>query len=618
MTGTIVDEHQDPLIGATVSVKGTNEKTITDLEGNYIITTDEANPVLLVSYIGYQSKELRVSGDKADITLTPDAKSLNEVVVTALGIKRAQKALSYNVQQVSGEELATNKDANFINSLSGKVAGVNINASSSGAGSAAKVVLRGTRSIEQSSNVLYVIDGVPMINQGGEGSTEFGSGGVTEAIADINPDDIESMSVLTGAAAAALYGNKASNGAIVITTKKGKMGKIELTVSQTTEISSAFRMPEFQNRYGTGSSLNAQGAASYSWGKLLNDANRFGYDPKDDFLRNGVMSNESFTLSTGSEHNQTFLSASMLNSGGILPNNKYNRYNFTIRNTTSFLNDKMTLDLGASYIIQNDRNMTNQGVYANPLVTAYLFPRGNDFEDVKMFEYYDTQDKIYKQNWNGLISEMVGQNPYWVSYRNRRDNKKYRYMMSAGLTYKLLPWMSLSGRVRIDNANNKYEQKYYATTNQTLAGANGYYGLVKTDDKQTYADFIANIDKRWLQDRLSLAANIGVSISDIKQKIFGNEGNLRDDLIPNVFNVYQIDSAKETKTQSGYHDQTKSVFASVELGWASQYYLTLTARNDWPSMLAGPQSKKSSFFTLLSDCHGLRLRHLSCPRCSTT
>lgn len=264
VTGTIVDEHQDPLIGATVSVKGTNEKTITDLEGNYIITTDEANPVLLVSYIGYQSKELRVSGDKADITLTPDAKSLNEVVVTALGIKRAQKALSYNVQQVSGEELATNKDANFINSLSGKVAGVNINASSSGAGSAAKVVLRGTRSIEQSSNVLYVIDGVPMINQGGEGSTEFGSGGVTEAIADINPDDIESMSVLTGAAAAALYGNKASNGAIVITTKKGKVGKIELTVSQTTEISSAFRMPEFQNRYGTGSSLNEQGAASYS------------------------------------------------------------------------------------------------------------------------------------------------------------------------------------------------------------------------------------------------------------------------------------------------------------------------------------------------------------------
>jgi TonB-linked SusC/RagA family outer membrane protein len=467
VTGTIVDEHQDPLIGATVSVKGTNEKTITDLDGNYIITTDEANPVLLVSYIGYQSKELRVSGDKADITLTPDAKSLNEVVVTALGIKRAQKALSYNVQQVSGEELATNKDANFINSLSGKVAGVNINASSSGAGSAAKVVLRGTRSIEQSSNVLYVIDGVPMINQGGEGSTEFGSGGVTEAIADINPDDIESMSVLTGAAAAALYGNKASNGAIVITTKKGKVGKIELTVSQTTEISSAFRMPEFQNRYGTGSSLNEQGAASYSWGKLLNDANRFGYDLKDDFLRNGVMSNESFTLSTGSEHNQTFLSASMLNSGGILPNNKYNRYNFTIRNTTSFLNDKMTLDLGASYIIQNDRNMTNQGVYANPLVTAYLFPRGNDFEDVKMFEYYDTQDKIYKQNWNGLISEMVGQNPCWVSYRNRRDNKKYRYMMSAGLTYKLLPWMSLSGRVRIDNANNKYEQKYYATTNQT-------------------------------------------------------------------------------------------------------------------------------------------------------
>ena len=596
VSGTIVDEHGEPLIGATVSVKGTNDKAVTDLDGKYTISTDVANPVLVVSYVGYQDKEMRVSGPNADLALQPDAKSLNEVVVTALGIKRAQKALSYNVQQVAGDELSVNKDANFINSLSGKVAGVNINASSSGAGGASKVVLRGARSIEQSSNVLYVIDGVPMLNQGGDGSTEFGSSGVTEAIADINPEDIESMSVLTGAAAAALYGNKASNGAIVITTKKGKVGKTELTVSQTTEISSAFRMPEFQNRYGTGSSLNEQGAASYSWGKRLNEANYYGYDPEDDFLRHGVMTNESFTLSTGSDKNQTFLSASMLNSGGIIPNNKYNRYNFTIRNTTNFLNDKMTLDLGASYIIQNDRNMTNQGVYANPLVTAYLFPRGNDFNEVKMFEYYDTADKIYKQNWNGLISEMVGQNPYWVSYRNRRDNKKYRYMMSAGLTYKVLPWMSLAGRVRIDNANNKFEKKYYATTNQTLAGTNGFYGLVKTEDKQTYADFLVNIDKRWLQDRLSLSANLGASISDVKQEIFGNEGNLRDDLIPNVFNIYQIDPNKEAKTQSGYHDQTKSLFASVELGWDSQYYLTLTARNDWPSMLAGPQSTKSSFF----------------------
>ena len=176
------------------------------------------------------------------------------------------------------------------------------------------------------------------------------------------------MSVLTGAAAAALYGNRASNGAIVITTKKGKKGHTEFTVSQSTEFSSAFRLPEFQNRYGTGSSMRDAGGDSYSWGRLLNDVNYMGYDPAKDYLKTGVMTTEAFTLSTGSEKNQSYFSGSALNSGGIIPNNRYNRYNFTFRNTSSMLGDKLLLDVGASYIIQNDRNMTNQGVYANPLV----------------------------------------------------------------------------------------------------------------------------------------------------------------------------------------------------------------------------------------------------------
>jgi hypothetical protein len=169
-------------------------------------------------------------------------------------------------------------------------------------------------------------------------------------------------------------------------------------------------MPEFQNRYGTGSSLNAQGAASYSWGKLLNDANRFGYDPKDDFLRNGVMSNESFTLSTGSEHNQTFLSASMLNSGGILPNNKYNRYNFTIRNTTSFLNDKMTLTLGQLYHPERPQHDQPRCV-CQPLGDRLSLPTRQRLRGCEDVRVYDTQDKIYKQNWNGLISERWGRTP---------------------------------------------------------------------------------------------------------------------------------------------------------------------------------------------------------------
>lgn len=595
--GVIRDENGDPVIGATVRQKGAQGGAITDLDGRFTLMVDEGSE-LEISYIGYNTKTVRVGRHNTyDISLSAgNAKELNEVVVTALGIKREQKALSYNVQQVGGDALAANKDANFINSLSGKVAGVNINASSSGAGGASKVVMRGTRSIEQSSNVLYVIDGVPMFNLGGGGDSAFGSNGTTEAIADINPEDIESMSVLTGAAAAALYGNRASNGAIVITTKKGKTGHTEFTVSQSTEFSNAFRLPEFQNRYGTGSSLREAGADSYSWGRRLNDANYMGYDPKKDYLKTGVMTTETFSLSTGSEKNQTYFSASALNSGGIIPNNRYNRYNFTFRNTSSMLGDRLLLDVGASYVIQNDRNMTNQGVYANPLVSAYLYPRGNDYNDMAMFEHFDTTRNIYTQNWNNLLSEFVGQNPYWINYRNLRTNKKYRYMMNAGVTYKITDWLNVVGRIRIDNATNTYQKKYFASTNTTIAGVNGQYAKVKTDDKQAYGDFMLNVNKRFLQDRLSLVANMGGSLSDIKQDQTGVDGPIADNLIPNVFNEYQIDVNREARQPGGYHEQTKSLFASVELGWASQYYLTVTGRNDWPSMLAGPHSNKRSFF----------------------
>lgn len=595
--GVIRDENGDPVIGATVRQKGAQGGAITDLDGRFTLMVDEGSE-LEISYIGYNTKTVRVGRHNTyDISLSAgNAKELNEVVVTALGIKREQKALSYNVQQVGGDALAANKDANFINSLSGKVAGVNINASSSGAGGASKVVMRGTRSIEQSSNVLYVIDGVPMFNLGGGGDSAFGSNGTTEAIADINPEDIESMSVLTGAAAAALYGNRASNGAIVITTKKGKTGHTEFTVSQSTEFSNAFRLPEFQNRYGTGSSLREAGADSYSWGRRLNDANYMGYDPKKDYLKTGVMTTEAFSLSTGSEKNQTYFSASALNSGGIIPNNRYNRYNFTFRNTSSMLGDRLLLDVGASYVIQNDRNMTNQGVYANPLVSAYLYPRGNDYNDMAMFEHFDTTRNIYTQNWNNLLSEFVGQNPYWINYRNLRTNKKYRYMMNAGVTYKITDWLNVVGRIRIDNATNTYQKKYFASTNTTIAGVNGQYAKVKTDDKQAYGDFMLNVNKRFLQDRLSFVANMGGSLSDIKQDQTGVDGPIADNLIPNVFNEYQIDVNREARQPGGYHEQTKSLFASVELGWASQYYLTVTGRNDWPSMLAGPHSNKRSFF----------------------
>ena len=597
VSGIVKDENGLPIIGATVKVRGAQMGVVTDIDGKFSLKTSVGS-VLTVSYIGYKTQDIKVQeGGSLNIKLEPESKQLNEVVVTALGIKRSQKALSYNVQQVTSDELIRNKDANFINSLAGKVAGVNINTSSAGVGGASKVVMRGAKAIEQSSNALYVIDGVPMFNLGQEGGKGFESSGTTEAIADINPEDIESMSVLTGAAAAALYGSRAANGAIVITTKKGKVGHTEVTFSQNTEFLSAFRLPEFQNRYGTGSQLSSVEVADKSWGKRLNEVNSYGYDPKSDYLKTGVVTTETVTLSTGSEKNQTYLSASAVNSAGIVPNNKYNRYNFTFRNTTSFLQDRITLDVGASYIKQNDLNMVNQGSYSNPLVEAYLFPRGDDWQTIKMYERYNTQRKIYTQYWPQGLNEFTGQNPYWINYRNLRTNFKDRYMLNAGLTYKILDWLNVAARIRVDNSANKYERKLYASSNTTLTegSGNGFYAISKTDDKQTYGDLMVNINKSF-ENTLSLQANIGASLSDIQQDVLSNSGPLRNDLFANKFTVFQLDDSKAARFQSGYHDQVKSLFASVELGYKGAYYLTLTGRNDWPSQLAGPNSTQSSFF----------------------
>lgn len=600
VSGTVVDVTGYPLFGAAVLVKGTTTGVSVDMDGKFSFSLPAGagnDTVLEVSCLGYKSKEIRIGTQRVfEVVLEDDSILMEGTVVTALGIKRSEKALSYNVQQVNSEELLTNKDANFVNSLNGKVAGLVINASSSGVGGSSKVVMRGEKSISKNSNALYVIDGVPMFTAARDAGTEFSSQGTTDPVADINPEDIESMTVLTGAAAAALYGSSAANGAIVITTKKGQKGKTSVTISSNTEVYTPFVLPRFQNRYGTGDYNSSEGSGVRSWGNLLNDSNYMGYSPRKDYFQLGVMGTESVSIATGTEKNQTYLSAAAVNSKGNVPNNAYNRYNFSFRNTTSFLNDKMTLDVTASYVLQNDRNMTNQGVYNNPIVGAYLFPRGNDWNDISMYERYDSSRGIYTQYWPVGDAGMTMQNPYWINYRNLRENKKTRYMLGAGLSYQILDWLTLSGRVRVDNSDNRYTEKFYATTNTQLTerSNNGLYGLEKSEDKQIYADALLDINKTW--DDWSLHANLGASISDMRYDLTKNRGPIAADNIPNVFNLFTIDQAQLEKAQQGWREQTQSVYASAEVGFKGAYYLSLTGRNDWPSQLAGPQSGSKSFF----------------------
>ena len=593
VSGIVIDENNEPLIGVNIKVEGSSIGAITDIDGNFNIMAPQGS-TLSFTYVGYTPQSVKITDKNIyEIRLVSDTKQLSEVVVTALGIKREQKALSYNVQQVKADAISGIKDANFINSLNGKVAGVNINSSSSGVGGASKVVMRGTKSIEQSSNALYVIDGIPMFNFGGGGGTEFDSRGKSESIADLNPDDIESISVLTGAAAAALYGSNAANGAIVITTKRGQVGKLQVSVNSNTEFSKPFVLPQFQNRYGTGSRGKTGGTTTLSWGPLLNEASRTGFEPKD-FFDTGLIFTNSVTLSTGTEKNQTFFSAASVNSQGIVPNNRYNRFNFTFRNTTSFLNDRMKLDVGASYIIQNDRNMTNQGVYSNPIVPVYLFPLSDDFSLIKVFERWDPARKINTMFWPQGEGDLRMQNPYWIAYRNLRLNQKKRYMLSAQLSYDITDWLNIAGRVRIDNSHTKYEQKLYASSNATITeeSTQGHYTIAKPDETQTYADVLANINKRF--GDYSLVANVGASIVNNKFEELSYRGPIREKGIPNVFNVFDLDNAKKKARQDEWQEQTQSIFASVEVGWKSMLYLTLTGRNDWASQLAN--SSTSSFF----------------------
>ena len=600
VSGTVVDVTGYPVAGAAVLVKGTTNGTSTDVDGKFSFELPAGlgeETLLEISCLGYKTLELQLAGRRVfDVTMEDDAILMEGTVVTALGIKRSEKALSYNVQTVDSEELLANKDANFINSLNGKVAGLVINASSSGVGGASKVVMRGSKSISKSNNAIYVIDGVPMTASVQDAGTEFGSAGQVDPVADLNPEDIESISVLTGAAAAALYGSSAANGAIVVTTKRGSAEKTTISFSSNTEISSVATLPDFQNRYGTGDLNSVEGSVVRSWGLPLAETNNYGYDPRKDYFQMGVTGTETLTFSTGNSKNQTYFSTSAVNNKGIVPNTAYNRYNFKFRNTTKFLNEKMTLDVSAEYIIQNHRNMRNQGLYNNPIVGAYLFPRGGEWADIQMYERWDNTRKLYTQYWPAGDAGMTMQNPYWINYRNLATQKRQRYVLGGSLSYEILDWMTVSGRVKIDNSRIGDESKNYATTNTQLTGGSqsGSYSMGQFNDRQIYADALLNINKTW--ENWSVSAQLGASVADQFYEGSNIGGPIASTKLANKFNVFMLDQALKTTGQVQSRHQVQSVYAQAEVGFKGAYYLTVTGRNDWDSALFGPLSTQHSFF----------------------
>ena len=582
IAGRVTDQNGVPLVGVSILVKGSARGTTTDVSGRFVLRI-EPGDVLVASYLGYESVEVAAdSRTGVEIRMQESSKALDAVVVTALGIKRSEKALSYNVQGVKGEDMNIVKDANFMNSLAGKVAGVSINASAGGVGGATRVVMRGTKSISGNNNALYVIDGVPILNvTGGSVDSEYGLAG-GEGISDINPEDIESVNVLTGPSAAALYGSAAANGVVLINTRKGSAGKPKITVSNNTTFSSPFMMPEFQNTYGNKIGIYA------SWGEKL--AKPSSFDPAD-FFNTGALVQNNVSLSTGNDRHQTYISAGTTNGTGILPNHEYSRYNFTFRSVTKLWRDRLTLDYGGSYIIQRNQNMSAQGKYFNPLTAVYTFPRGEDFSTVQAYERFDTGRNMFLQYWPWGDQAMNMQNPYWVQYRNMRTNKRDRYMLNLNAKYQVNDWLNIAGRVRIDNTVGENEKKYWASTIQLFAGENGSYFANKQHVKLFYGDVIANVDKRLGKD-FTLAANVGASWSRERSDLVGGGGKLD---IANFFTLNNIIKEYRTLEQNRKHSMlTVSAFANLELGWRSMLYLTATARNDWASSQSG--TEQLSFF----------------------
>jgi len=556
--GVVTDADGAPVIGASVIVKGTTVGASTNTDGSFSLQVPPPaeNAVLTVTYLGYEPVDVTV-GSRTDfrITLRDSAVAVENVVVTALGIKRQEKALSYNVQQVKSEELTTVKDANFMNSLVGKVAGVQINSGASGPGASARVVMRGEKSIEKGNNVLYVIDGIPMYNHsfGGDGGTYAKQAG-SESAADINPEDIESINMLTGPSAAALYGSDAANGVVVINTKRGVKDRTVVTVSNSTTFSKVYRLPDMQNSYGTSSGL-------MNWGEKYAST----FDAKK-FFNTGTNIINSVSVSTGNEKNQTYISASTTNTAGIIPENTYDRYNFTARNTTSFAKDKLVLDLGASFIIQHDENMVTQGKYYNPLPALYLFPRSDDFDEIRLFERWDPVRGYMVQYWPYGEGAHSLQNPYWIQNRMNRETSKRRYMLNASLRWNITDWMNVSGRVRVDNSEYRIKQKLYASTLTTFCGTNGGYEDQTQHDRSFYGDVMLNIDKTFGDD-WTLNANIGASINDQRYEQAGVAGDL---LLTNHFAMNNLNYQEKFKPlQEGWHDQTQAIFASVEGGGRS-------------------------------------------------
>ena len=578
----LIKDDSGPLLGATVIVKNTTRGTTTDMDGKFRLEGLQPGDVLQVTYVGYDPYEVTYTGQTTlDILMTTTANQLNAVVVTAMGIERQSKTLSYAAETVGGDDVADIKSVNMINALQGKAAGLQITPNSTGAGGSSKILFRGNKSINGSNQPLVVVDGVPLMMNITSDQVDSNWGAQRDggdAMSTINPDDIASISLLKGASAAALYGAVAANGAIMITTKSAMAGRLAVNVSSNTTIDTPLSLPEFQNTYGA----NGQ----YSWGdKLASKAP----DYAEKFFRTGWTTNNSISINGGAEDLRAYFSYGNVTSGGITPENDYSQHTLNAKVGFDLFNDHIKVDFNAKSVNQHISNQPAGGFVFNPLVGTYTFPRGGDWNGYKSnFETYNGELNANVQNWVTTTDE-TNSNPYWLLNRERPVVERNRYEFGGSIKYQIIDGLSLTGRMRYERADEHYVRNHYASS----YGNKYTYG--KMDDnryfsEQLYADLLAQYNHTW--DDFSLNATLGTSMMQTRsnnvsllyeQSKFVAPGN-GGAYYPNIFNPSNF--YMNGTTMGLERKRLNSVFGAVTFGFKEALFLDVTARNDWSSALA--------------------------------
>ncbi len=590
--------------GISVVEKGSGNGTSTNDQGEYMLQVKDSAAVLVVSSVGYETREMPLYGrSELDITLEASSGQMQDVVVTALGITRQKKSITYATQTLKGNELSDTREVNITSAMDGKVANMLVSKTNAGPGSSNRIIFRGNRSINGSNQPLIVVDGVRIDN------TPQAFNDVTtnvalardngDGISNINPDDVESMTVLTGASAAALYGSDAANGAIIITTKKGRSGRgVGVQISSSAVLEKPMILPKFQNEYGQGSGGLFDAKSELSWGPKMTGQPVVDWTGKTqalspqkdnykDFFRSGSELVNSISLSGGTDKSQTYFSYTNTYSKGILPNNDYKRNNFNLRQTFQ-LTDKLSMDMKANYIVEDILNRPLAGGGNHAMSTLYSMPRSLRLNDIKDYEYTDPADFTEHQKYWGTQSPAF-QNPYWSVYKNLYEKIRNRFIGLLSLKYQITPELSIQGRSSIDYYTDNAEESDYSNTYWITYAGGGNYQINKSSYRQFNNDILINFNKK-LSDRFSLNINAGASLEQFKTE---NTNSNDQGLI--VANSFSLGNGLATVTTNGLaRTEKQSVYGAAQLAYNNYLFLDLTARNDWNSTL--PVNNASYFF----------------------